>query len=156
MLKVIFGMAEDRQHILSICRNFSEPLAEHIIKCIVYRDSTGNLHHWINEISFWLWRINNLKPKKGFRIKSQQYRDSLFIGLGTELNDIENDLEIFQDLHVRTKEYPEFRITDQLCKDAFNCYWNIADATCDKLGTFQSRQEVLDIVEFIIHTYTTQ
>ena len=60
----IFGMASDRRKILDTLYNYSQPIADHIIKCVVYSSKDRDYNHWISEIATWLSTINALKPKK--------------------------------------------------------------------------------------------
>ena len=147
MKRLIYAMSYDRRKILHTAYRYSGMIADHVIKCIVYKQSNVDYDHWIGETANWIAAINRMKPKKGFKLKAKDYKDNLFIGLGDELRDAELDLNRFKHLYVNhaVDPYPDFEITSKLCENLFNAYWELADVISKKLGKYDEEAAKADI-----------
>lgn len=156
MFRVIFGMADEKKKVLDTLYNYARTLATHVIKCVVYGNSTGDYDHWLQEITNYIWDANNLKPKKGTVIRPVQYQTSLFAWIGDEPNDAHRELKTFKRLRVKTGDYPEFEITQNLYFNLYHCYNELAKSCSKKLSKFKSRAEVYSFVKKIIDKYAEE
>ena len=133
----IFGMASDRRKILDTMYNYSQQVADHIMKCVVYSSDHRDYNHWISEIATWFWDVNTLTPKKGFKLKPNDYVENLFVGIGDELKDAKQELWRFHNKYVISHNYPDFEITYDLYKTLFDAYWEIANFFSHTLGKYE-------------------
>lgn len=153
MFKVIFGMAEDRKQILSTCQKYCDIIEEHNIKCVVYGQNHRDYKHWMLEISSWIWNISQRRPKKGFKLSSDDYKKNLFWGMGDSLKDSKLSLETFKDFHVKNKEYPDFLITKDICRRLFDCYHELSNVCSSNISKYTSKNDVFEDVEYIFDKY---
>ena len=146
MLRFVHGsesimcMAYERPKALALLRKNDDTLSEHIIKCIVYDDSTGNYSHWVeDEICDYIYKANNITVKpKNKKPKKEDYISTLFASFGDSKNDAATNLGMFlidNRNHRLDKQYPTFEITDELVSQLYNAYQNIISATIPILTT---------------------
>ena len=141
----IFAMAHDRKDIRSRSMFYREEIANHIMKCVVYSRSYRDYNHWINdELSVWVYNISEMKPRKGFKIKSSDYESWLFGAFGDEYSDARRDLSFFKDEFVKFNQdpFPDFEITSELCERLFHVVDQLKRLIVPKLGKYCSIQEV--------------
>ena len=120
----VFCMAVDRPKAEKILKKNAETLQRHILKCVVYEDSTGNLKHWVeDEISEYLSIANDvvLKPDSK-KCKPKFYEETLFSFIGDAEIDAKTDLRLFLQDVLKTKEYPTFEITNDLIHRLYVVY----------------------------------
>ena len=62
---------------------------EHVMKCVVFQDTTQDLFHWEQEIVNFIAQVNNIVVKPDSKkLSSSYYRDYFFLGQGDELEDM--------------------------------------------------------------------
>ena len=140
----IYGMAYDRNKIKSRAIFYSDDIAEHIMKCIIYSREHKDYNHWIEEISEWIFKISDMAPKKGFKIKNSDYQSWLLNGFGDEQSDMRKDLEFFRDKFVVKHKEPfkDFDITLELCENLFDIITNINNKIIPMMQKYESVSEV--------------
>ena len=108
-------MSMDRSRAVSRISGISKSFTEHIVKAVVYKNTTDNLKHWVDEISEYLSIVNDITVKpKDKKLKVADISRSLFGEFGDARNDANIILRSFA-LEVRhSKEYPDFIVTDDL------------------------------------------
>ena len=117
----IKAMSVSKSKAEELASRYSDTVAEHLAKCVIYGDETNNLSHWIKEISHKLYLVNNvtLKPY-GKKMKSQVYENPIFDSMGTTEMDVNILLE---DMAFRyTGKYPEFSVTDELIHKVYTVF----------------------------------
>ena len=98
----------------------------HVIKCVVYGDSTGDLYYWEQEIANLLNIANNIKIKSGNgKLSERSYKDYFFYAWGDEVADYEGGLEYFKIKN--SNRYPDFEITEDLVKKVFEVVSDLAE-----------------------------
>lgn len=117
MIKIFRGkgayeMAFSRQKALEKITQEAETYSDHLIKCIVFKNTTGNLWHWIDELSTKLSNVNKIKLKSGGKFNEQLYLDEFLLADGDCEEDFKLTLEQFKRKY-RFK-YSEFEITPAL------------------------------------------
>lgn len=127
MKRYIKAMALPRKDAISKLSNYSEMIERHVIECVVYKDSLGQLRHWIGEIATWLNAANKIVCK--VPLKAVDYADNLFGVFGDERNDIEVDLITYQKSDLRTDCYPDFEVTDELIDELFATTQKLIEVT---------------------------
>ena len=144
-------MAFSRDDALKKMKSLSEPIFEHIMKCVVYEDTTGNLDHWKEEIATYLDIINDLdlKTKTG-RLKQKDYLEQVFYREAENETDVKANLKLFN----LNKNYPDFKITPELISKVFTAYKiiseNCSEIFADKFNTFEKldfKMLVMDALE---------
>lgn len=152
-LTYIFGMASTRDAVISRLKSYSKTLTYHIIKCVIYGDSTGDLDHWIHdEICEYLAIANNLyiKPKNK-KLKVIDYENSLFSMMGDSEIDAQNCLREFRLYNNRTSKYPAFDITSDMVDRLYSTFQSIIHKMCPILATSNN----LDRDDFVSMIYSS-
>lgn len=121
----IYGMSVDRPKAISSLKEDAETLQIHILKCVVYGDTTHNFDYWIEiEIAQYLHMANSitLKPKatKG---KPDMYLRTIFGYIGDSEVDANVDLERFRMRIQQGKiDYPMYDITPDMVHTLYETY----------------------------------
>ena len=145
-------MAMPKKEVMNKIATFSDSIIEHIIKCVVYGDSTKDFSHWITEISNFLSIINDYKVKSGSgKLKYEEYLKRVFYDRqGDEEQDMRQNLRVFK----LDKSYPDFDITSSMISQLWRVFSRIAEECstifADKNNTFKAadfRNLILDIFE---------
>ena len=119
-------------------------IESHIIKCIVYKNSTGNYNHWVHEISEWLCQINDIKLKIVIRnpkkFREDQLEELIFGDFGDARSDARSALYEFKQtnqdkLDSRSKHaYPEFEIQESMITNLFSASDEMKHMFCNILS----------------------
>ena len=99
---------------------------EHVMKCVVFQDTTQDLFHWEQEIANFISQVNNIVVKPDSKkLSSSYYRDYFFLGQGDELE----DMKLFVSMWKRRegKYYPSFEVTEGLCSQLLEACIDLAD-----------------------------
>jgi hypothetical protein len=119
----ILGMAYQRSMAIKKISGYGEKIDEHIIKCVVYKNTTGNLWHWVHdELATWFDAINQtyVKGNGSGKLKEKDYADNVFGWFGDAFGDARINLSSFR---VGVAElgnvYPDFEITYELQRELF-------------------------------------
>ncbi len=138
--EAILGMAYERPKGLSILRKNADTLSNHVLKCVAYGNSTGDLSHWVeDEIADYL-RIANevyLKPKSN-KPKKSDFISTLFATFGDDARDAKcNLLQFLVDNRKRKfdKQYPIYDVTVELIQRLYTAYQNLIEAMIPILTT---------------------
>lgn len=127
-IEAIFGMAHDKKKAETKIEALSEQINNHIIKCVVYRNSTNDLQHWIyDELTTWFDYINNIDVKtKSGKLSERSFDSILFSEFGENPKDAEFNLVVFRASVAKLgTEYPDFQITRNLAKKLNDVYTEI-------------------------------
>ena len=128
MLKRIDELATSRNVAIGRIESYSELIFEHIIKILVYGNTSNNLDHWIIEISTWLTHISSMKIKtKTGKLKAQEYYDLLFGSIGEDEHDITVMLKFMQTELCVKKSYPKFEVTVDLVNKVYTVLTNLGN-----------------------------
>ena len=99
---------------------------KHVLKIIIYGDSTGNLYHWAGEVAQCLSKVNDIIVKPtGKKLKPQDYLDCFLLGAGDTVTDYEDDLRFVQQ-EFKAK-YPPFTVTPELSQRSYQAFIDLAD-----------------------------
>lgn len=109
----IKAMSVSKSKAEELASRYSDTVAEHLAKCVIYGDETNNLTHWIREIGHKIYLVNNitLKPS-GKKMKPQVYENTIFDSMGTTEMDVNILLEDMAFRYVG--KYPKFSVTEEL------------------------------------------
>lgn len=135
----IFGMAYNRKDILDKAFHKSERIQEHVLKCVIYSKDYPDYKHWIDEeLAVFFSEINDMQPKRGFRVKDNDYMNNMFSAFGDDLDDAKREVEIFHRDYVEKHPdpYPDFRITRDLYTTYFNAWRELYQNIRGKIGTY--------------------
>lgn len=114
----LLEMADTKSAAQDKLRRRAIPYLQHLYKCVVFGDSTGDLYHWETEIANLLHSINAIKLKStNSKPPAGMYEDYFFFYLGDERSDHFHNLEDFR-REIRGK-YPDFEITPKLVTKVF-------------------------------------
>lgn len=86
--------------------------SDHLIKCILYKNTTNNLWHWIDEIATKINNVNQIRLKSGNKFSRQFYMDEFFLSDGDCKEDFKITLEHFQAKY--RFRYPKIEITESI------------------------------------------
>ena len=131
-------MAFSREDVIKKISAKSETIMEHLIKCVVYENTTNDLEYWIDEIATNLSRINFYEAKtKTSRLEYNDYLENVFYKQGSTERDMKSNLWDFED----NKNYPNFTTTNELAHKLFVVFKFLAENCCeifvDKNNTFE-------------------
>lgn len=123
---------------------------EHVMKCVVFQDTTQDLFHWEQEIASFIAQVNNIIVKPDSKkLSSSYYRDYFFLGQGDELE----DMRLFISMWKRRegKYYPSFEVTESLCGRLLEVCTDLADyfsPLVSKKNTYSKAYLLSKIVEY--------
>ena len=126
----LLEMAMPRDVAKKRIERLADTTCEHLLKCIVFKNSTGNLNHWIVEVStnFTLCGNITLKPKNN-KFTEKEYRKIVF---ESNFEDKENVELILKFYHAKwSNEYPEFTVTTELVEEVYAIANEIVDEVVD-------------------------
>lgn len=129
----LYEMAHSKGKVEGRVESYAEPIKQHLIKCVVYGNSTGNLAHWVtDELCEYFRRINNLECKtKSQRLSKEEYFDLLSDEFGDEISDCLEEIRVFQNDNQRTHQYPDFKPTYNQAEKLYNIYTALFDRVCE-------------------------
>lgn len=142
MIKIFKGksaceMAFSRQKALEKIMQEAETYSDHLIKCIIFKNTTGNLWHWVDEISTKLSNVNKIKLKFGRKFDKQVYLDEFLLADGDCEEDFKLTLEQFKRKY-RFK-YSEFEVTPELITLTNTVFNEIASYFAPMLASLNTR-----------------
>lgn len=114
----------------------SADLCEHILKCVVYKDTTGNFYHWFHdEICPKLEYVSSLEVKtKSGKLKEGVYNNILFRAAGDSVRDSKSNLLEFRMNNMSKQQYPDFRVTDRLAEYLYDTISQVREIVCPMLA----------------------
>lgn len=105
---------------------FTLPYIDHIIRCVVFNNTTNDLIHWENEIATYISKVNDITVKpKAEKFSKQFYVENFFLYWGDEV--IDYNIALFDFQRREGKYYPNFEITDQLSNKVFEVVKDFSD-----------------------------
>lgn len=150
----IYGMSYDRSTAKMKIASLSNKVEEHILKCIIYGNSTNSYQGWVKELAAWISFVNDVTIKPGKKkLKRKDYEDTLFKCIGDDVADVRLSLLSFQMNFAsdRSNEpYREFEIDEYLVKKAYKVLINFKS----KIGEILPIRNDLETSEIasIIHS----
>lgn len=112
----------------------SKVLNEHVIKCVVYKDSLNCLDHWIDEITTWAYEASKHRCKS--KIKSKVYEGTLFAWFGNDKTDCESNLlGFYSKFVIQLKKYPKFEIDQELISQLLDVYIHLKSSLINMYTT---------------------
>lgn len=66
-------MAMARKDFLDLLRSLHRPFMEHIYLVASFKNSTGDLNHWLTELATWCTKLDNITLKNGNRPKAEDF-----------------------------------------------------------------------------------
>lgn len=156
----VFCQADTRKKIETISKNYSDIIAEHVMKCVVYGKSNPDYNHWIEDaICTYINTVGRRKNKS--KIKANVFEDVMFYSIGDEPYDAKMFmLDWLDDNDKSATPYPKFVITYELCIKLCNCYSELAKKVSNWLATHKHdgresyKPEILSIVKPVIEKYS--
>lgn len=107
-------------------KGFALPYIDHIIKCVVFGNTTEYLFYWENEIATYISKVNDIIVKpKAEKFSKQFYIENFFLYWGDEV--IDYNIALFDFQRREGKYYPSFKITDQLSNEVFEVVKDFSD-----------------------------
>lgn len=134
---LIYAMSMERDNAKTRVKGFSDVLPEHIIKCVVYGNTTNDLHHWVCvEICDFLSIVNDITVRPhDKKLKPKDIRSWLFGAMGDSRNEASILLRTFNLKNKRTKEYPDFDVTEVMIDTVYYAFRTIISDTLPILTT---------------------
>ena len=133
-----------------------ESICNHIIKCIIYGDTTNSLNHWINqELSSWLSRISNMvvqTPKQ--KLSKQQYSKLLFDDFANDVYDMYVMIGFFKDKYIHKEDLknplPDFELDYNISKLVFEGFTQVKNAMSTLLASKSkyTKEEIAPILKY--------
>lgn len=122
-----FAISIKKREAINMFYQYSDPIAYHLIECVIYNDSLNKLDHWINEIANSLSLVNKYKIKpRNKKLKSSEYKNSVFASFGDSKEDAKSVLSVFKlDNLIRDDSYPDFEITDEMINCVYMTFQNV-------------------------------
>ena len=114
----LLEMAMPRDVAKKKIERLADTTCEHLLKCIVFKNSTGNLNHWIVEVStnFALCGNMTLKPRNN-KFSEKEYRRLLFESNFEDIDNVELMLKFYRQKW--KQDYPSFNITVELIDEVY-------------------------------------
>ena len=90
---ILNEMAISRQQALSVVDSYVVEYSNHLLKCIIFKNTTNTLNHWISEISNYFNEINNIKIKPDNKKMREDYLyDYFFLASGVIFKNSSNKI----------------------------------------------------------------
>ena len=157
--KILVEMAKSKNKVIYYLSEQHDPLVEHFLKVIIFKNTTNNLNQWVNTIA------NILNICNGFVVKSnngklsaKEYKKWVFGYDGKlDITIVENMVKWFKSKF--GKAFPKFTITDGLIQDVFikfemisNYFSNYmskdsGDDENDSSRLTEFREKIIDILQ---------
>lgn len=140
-------MAFNRSVAIRRVQSYADTLFEHLLKCVVFGDTTGNLTHWINEeIAVYLSDISEIEVKtKNGKLNKIDYETALLSDIGENLQDYKSTISSIRASWRKRDKYPFFPITNELVNKMYIMYTSIIKQ-CSEIFI---QKEPVDIQVFI-------
>jgi hypothetical protein len=156
----IFCQADAKKKIEALSKNYSDIIAEHVMKCVVFGKSHPDYVHWIeDEICTYINTVGRRRNKSN--IKPYVFEDTMFYSIGDEPYDAKMFmLDWLDENSKKDRPYPRFVITSELCTKICKCYSELAEKVSNWLakhkhdGRESYKDEILSIVKPIIDKYS--
>lgn len=91
----LLEFATDRSKIIVHLNNLNSTLLLHVIKCVLYGNTTNNLDHWLDEIASYIDDANSLKFNRDKKLKQYYYEDEFFFYSGDSAEDYDKKVDAF-------------------------------------------------------------
>lgn len=91
----LLEFATDRSKIIVHLNNLNSTLLLHVIKCVLYGNTTNNLDHWLDEIASYIDDANSLKFNRDKKLKQYYYEDEFFFYSGDSVEDYDKKVDAF-------------------------------------------------------------
>ena len=120
MVKIINEMSVNRNSAINDLNKISEIMRTHIIKIIVYKNTTNDYKGWCDEVANYLFTASDIRLKpKNRKLKEKDYEEHLFSSFGTTLSDTR--LALLATLsHLENKKgFYHVKYSDELLKEVF-------------------------------------
>lgn len=126
---LIYGMADKLADARRYIASISNKLEEHILKCVIYENSTNDYNKWIHsEIVPWLYSASDLRVKtRSGRLSKTDYEKYLFQAFGEDEHDVGNHVARFYNAYIKSGKYPDFVMHWWLIKAATYAESTVSD-----------------------------
>lgn len=151
----ILGMADSREKIRNAALSYSDEVAMHVMKCVIYSSESPYYNHWIHEIANWIFEVSDMSPKKGFKIKPKDYAEWVFNYFGEDLDDYKRDVRRFHNDHVNHGNYGEFDISYDLYSTLYGVALDLKSQIPSRMNAYTSIREVQDDLHRILDSKCT-
>ena len=149
----LFEMARSRKKVIELIEGLQTIYEEHLLKCVIYGNSTDNVWHWAGEVAEVLVQVNGMKAKTSSgKLSSQDYIDNLLLASGEFDYEYKENLKHFQFKY--KYKYPKFEITDKLVENTVDLFKYMALKYSKYLNNPKYvankdfiRQDILDFLE---------
>lgn len=133
MLKLINEWAFKLDLLIPKVARLNETVTEHIIRCVVYKNTTGDLKHWVyDELGDYFETVSHYDARTvRTKLKLSKYKELLFDNNGNNTNDTKGLLKDFRNNFVEKQHrYPDFEITEELVELFYKVRCEIRDTVC--------------------------
>ena len=138
MKRYIRSMSFERRSAEKHVRSYQKVATDHIIEIVVYKNSSNDYNHWIDELSAWFVDINDtdLKIKRNPpKFKWHEYEEFVFGLLGQTTSDAKGALLSYKANNIK---YPDFEIDRNLVLNLRGAASDLSDKMCGIWSTFRS------------------
>ena len=123
---ILNEMALDLKQCKKVLERKVPTYINHLIKCVVFKNTTNNLNHWVDEIATHFNEINGLILKGSNKKPSEDmYYDHFFTAAGDVEDDYRIHLRYFKNTY--GEDYPPFEITDNLLSELYLAVMDFAN-----------------------------
>lgn len=128
--EMVMPIAAAKQKIIDLSYEY----VEHLMKIVIFGDSTNDLYHWEQEIANFISQVNDIiiKPNSK-KLTTEFYRDYFFLGQGDNLSDIKLFISIWE--RKEGKYYPSFDLNDIIYENLLTIMVDFADYFSPILST---------------------
>lgn len=136
-------------------KSFSKHITDNIIKLGIYRNSTRDQSHWLDELATWFSDINKvtLKPnRKKFSV--HEYDEWVFGEFGDEIADVRSCIHAWQLDNRKTKRYDDVCVSEDSVEYTFLLVSKLKSYCLDLFTTVNTvtRKEILQTISQFVHS----
>ena len=138
-MKILTEMAYDRNKAIREIKYLADTVGDHLLKCVVYKDSLSCLEDWKEEIAGYLEDAGQITVKKQGKLKPSDYQLYLFGEYADEYSDYKVCIGSFHAYYVVRKErYPKFSLVEdspEFAKSLMSIHKALADKALPMLSS---------------------
>lgn len=108
LLKLIIAHADQLKKAKDDIHNLNYQVLTHLVKIMLWKNTTGDLSHWAQELTAWLYPLANIKVKtKSGKLSQRDYEKNLFDPKAETLEEFKDFTENTYNNLVVSYNYPK-------------------------------------------------
>lgn len=151
----IRSMSLSRDTGITRIKSFTKHITDNIVKLGIYKNSTRDQSHWLDELATWFSDINKvtLKPKRK-KFSKSEYEEWVFGEFGDEISDVRSCIHAWQLNNQKTNRYDDIAVPEDSVEYTFLLVAKLKSYCLDVFTTVNavSRKEILETISQFVRS----